>query len=251
MTAHSDTAAEQPLGQPRADGDSPQPPRARLRRGRLPARAEETHRCMVLACTVEDTPAVDLDSGALVRLRVDWGERLDPPYAPYDVVDVTWADDPERDDQAQPEAATVSGLPAPIGSCGGRRVRRVLHGLVTPLSSRQPYLLGFPGTSAPYWEFDGMRSSVAVVAPSRGPMLYLRRQDDTVWARFGWSRTDNWLPVEDRYAVRTLHQSGRTRLAGKELAAALGFRPYLLVVTISRPREGHCYKTLAGLLPRP
>jgi hypothetical protein len=249
MTAHSDTAAEDPLAQP-PEGVRrwPEPKPGGARQGRLPGRAEGTHRCMVLACTFEDTPAVDLDSGALVRLRVDWGDRRDPPFAPFDVVDVTWADDPERDDQAQPEAATVSGVPAPMGSCRGRRVRRVLRGLVTP---PQPHLLGFPGSSAPYWEFDGMRPSVAVVAPSRGPMLFLRRQDDTAWGRFGWGRSDNWLPLEDRRAVETLHQSRRPRLAGKELTAALGFRPYLLVVTVSRPHDGYCYKTLAGLLPRP
>jgi hypothetical protein len=96
-----------------------------------------------------------------------------------------------------------------------------------------------------------MRPSVAVVVPSRGPLLFRRREDDTVWARFGWPRSDNWLPVEDRRAIEALDRSRRDRLAGKDLATALGFRPQILVVALSRPRDGHCYKTVAAFLPRP
>ncbi|MHB8593004.1 MAG: hypothetical protein ACYDB3_01540, partial [Acidimicrobiales bacterium] len=87
--------------------------------------------------------------------------------------------------------------------------------------------------------------------PSRGPLLFRRRADDSVWARFGWPRSDNWLPVEDRRAIGALWASRRDRLAGKELAGALGYRPHFLVVVLSRPRNGHCYKTVVALLPRP
>jgi hypothetical protein len=203
---------------------------------------------VVLAPTVEDTTAVDLDTGAVVRLRIDWGPRSDPELAPFDVVDVVWADDPERDDLAQPEAVTVAGVPTARGALRGRRARRILRTVVGPTPQ---HLLGFPGSSAPYWEFHGMRPSVAVVVPSRGPVLFRRREDDTVWARFGWPRSDNWLPVEDRRAIEALDRSRRDRLSGKDLAAALGFRPQILVVALSRPRDGHCYKTVAAFLPRP
>jgi hypothetical protein len=187
---------------------------------------------MVLACTVEDTTAVDLENGAVVRLRID----------------VVWAADPEQDDLAQPEAVTVSGIPAALGPLRGRRARRVLHSVVV---RAEQHLLGFPGSSAPYWEFRGMRPSVAVVVPSRGPVLLRRREDDTVWARFGWPRSDNWLPLEDRRAIGALETARRERLSGKDLEGALGFRPRFLVVALSRPRDGHCYKIVAALLPRP
>ena len=203
---------------------------------------------MVLACTVEDTTAVDLGSGAVVRLRIGWDAPGGPGLEPFDVVDVEWADDPEQDDLAQPEAVTVRGIPAALGKVRGRRARRVLRSVVI---RAEPHLLGFPGTSAPYWEFRGMRPSVAVVVPSRGPVLFRRRQDDTVWARFGWPRSDNWLPVEDRRAIAALERARRDRLSGKDLDGALGFRPQFLVVALSRPREGHCYKIVASLLPRP
>jgi hypothetical protein len=203
---------------------------------------------MVLAPTTEDTTAVDLDTGAVVRLRIDWGPGREPALTPFEVVDVVWADDPERDDLAQPEAVTVAGVPTARGELRGRRARRVLRTVVGPTPH---HLLGFPGSSAPYWEFHGMRPSVAVVVPSRGPVLFRRREDDTVWARFGWPRNDNWLPVEDRRAAEALDRSRRDRLVGKDLAAALGFRPRIVVVALSRPRDGHCYKTVAAFLPRP
>jgi hypothetical protein len=202
----------------------------------------------VLACGQEDTTAVDLGNGALVRLRVEWEDGREPDLSPFDVVDAWWADDPERDDLAQPEAVTVAGMPARVGTLRGRRARRVLKHLVAP---PEQHLLGFPGSASPYWEFHGMRPSVALVVPSRGPLLFRRRADDSVWARFGWPRSDNWLPVEDRRAIAALWASRRDRLSGKDLANALGFRPHFLVVSLSRPREGHCYKTVAALLPRP
>ena len=204
---------------------------------------------MVLACTTDDAPAVDLDTGALVRLRIDRDAQGDPGLAPFDVVDAVWAADPERDDLAQPEAVTVAGVPSPIGTLRGRRARQILKHLVVPA---QPHLLGFPGSSAPYWEFGGMRPSLALVVPSRGPVLFRRSgEPETVWARFGWPRSDNWLPVEDMHAVTVLRARRRDRLSGKELASALGFRPHYLVVALSRPRDGYCYKTVAALLPRP
>jgi len=203
---------------------------------------------MVLACSAEDTTAVDLNSGAVVRLRIDWGEQRQPDLAPFDVVDVVWADDPERDDLAQPEAVTINDVPSVLGALRGRRARHVLRAVAIP---PQQHLLGFPGSSAPYWEFRGMRPSVAVVVPSRGPVVFRRRDDDTVWARFGWPRSDNWLPLEDGRAIAALERARRDRLSGRDLDTALGFRPHFLVVVLSRPRDGHCYKIVAALLPRP
>jgi hypothetical protein len=232
------------------------PAETRRRRGRseprharrkAAARGPETQRCLVLACGVEDTTAVDLRSGALVRLRIDWDSEAEPALAPFDVVEVTLAHDPQRDDLAQPEAVTVEGLPTTVGTMRGRRVRRVMRHLVAP---GEPHLLGFPGQSAPYWEFGGTRPSVALVVPRRGPLLFRRSADASVWVRFADARNDNWLPVDDRRALAALWAARRDRLSGKTLAAALGFRPHYLLVAVSRPRQGHCYKTVVAFLPR-
>ena len=242
MTTHTELGAS---GRSDDDGSSRRQGR---RKARLPAQVPGAHRCMVLACTPEDTTAVDLHSGAIVRLRVEWGDEREPDLSPLEIVDVVWADDPERDDLAQPEAVTVTGVPSVLGTVKGRRARRVLRDVALP---PQQNLLGFSGSSAPYWEFRGMRPSVAVVVPSRGPVIFRRREDDTVWARFGWPRSDNWLPLEDRRAIAALDDARRDRLSGKDLETALGFRPHFLVVALSRPRDGHCYKTVAALLPQP
>lgn len=236
---HADTAQQEPT---RA---LPQPRRRLRRLSRTPRGA---HRYMVLACSEQDIAGVDLGSGALARLRVDSSESSSPSCAPFDVVDATWAADPERDDLAQPEAVSIIGTPKTVGALRGRRARRVLRRLVAPA---EQHLLGFPGMSAPYWEFGGMRPSLALVIPGRGPILFRRSTDHSVWARFGWQRTDNWLPVEDRRAVASLWASRRDRLSGRELTRQLGFRPHFLVVTLSGPRNGHCYKIVAAILPRP
>jgi hypothetical protein len=57
--------------------------------------------------------------------------------------------------------------------------------------------------------------------------------------------------MEDRRAIAALDAARRDRLSGKDPEGALGFRPHYLVVVLSRPRDGHCYKTVAALLPRP
>lgn len=202
---------------------------------------------LVLSCTAEDTTAVDLSSGALVRLRVQWPEGHQPDLAPFDVVESRLADDPQRDDLAQPEALQAAGLPRQVGTLRGRRVRHMLERLSAPPDGP---LLGFPGPSAAYWEFRGTRPSAALIHPTRGPQLIRRHADGSTWARFGWDRDDVWLPVEDPLAIRALDAARRDRLAGKDLATALGFRPQYLLASLTRPRQGYCYKVVTSVLPR-
>jgi hypothetical protein len=203
-------------------------------------------RLLVLATTRDDTTCVDLASGTVLRLRVPWPEDHEPDLAAFDVVEATLADDPETDDLAQPEAATGAGLPRQVGTLRGRKVRRMLERLAAPPDGQ---LLGFAGPSAPYWEFRGARPSVALVVPARGPQLIRRQADGSTWVRFGWNRDDVWLPVEDPRASRALDAARRERLAGKDLANALGYRPHYLLAAVSRPHDGHCYKVCAAILP--
>jgi hypothetical protein len=216
-------------------------------RPRIEVAGGATLTMLVLSCHLEDTTGIDLASGTLVRARVAWPEDHGPDLAPFDVVAAILADDPERDDLAQPESVTVDGLPRHLGTLHGRRVRKLLHRLSAPV---EEHVLGFPGTSAPYWEFRGFRPSLALVEPTKGPVLFRRDGDRSVWIRFGWGRSDNWLPVEDPRADRALDIARRDRLQGKDLAAALGFKPHYLVASVSRPRAGHCYKTIRAVLPR-
>jgi hypothetical protein len=202
---------------------------------------------LVLACHAEDTVGLDMASGTMVRVRVPWPEDRPPDLGPFDVVELHLAEEPERDDLAQPEAMTADRLPRHLGDLRGRRVRRALRQLTAPT---EEHIFGFPGASAPYWEFRGFRPSLALVVPDKGPVLFRRLADRSVWVRFGWGRSDNWLPVEDSRSGHALDVARRERLAGKDLATALGFRPHYLLCALSAPRQGHCYKTVRAVLPR-
>lgn len=221
--------------------------RSARRKERVPTAGGSTLHLLVLSSTLEDTTVVDLATRTVMRVRVPWPEGHDPDISTFDVVEVTLADDPERDDLAQPEATTVADLPRHVGTLRGRHLRKLLRRLV---ASPDGPLLGFPGPSAPYWEFRGFRPSVALIEPTRRPQLIRRQADGTTWVRFGWDRDDVWLPVEDRNAARALDAARRERLSGKSLSTALGFEPQYLLVTVSPPRDGHCYKVCAAVLPR-
>lgn len=217
------------------------------RSGHLHVSGGEHLTMVVLAATHDDTIVVDLDSGALVRLRVPWPGDYEPDLEAFDIVEVDVAEDPERNDPAHPEAITVTDLPRKVGMFRGRPVRPLLAELAVPHDGS---LFGFRGSSAPYWELRGDYPSVALITPNRGPQLLRRRDDDSTWVRFGWGSEDVWMPMDGPVGRRVLDAARRERLAGKELATALGFRPWYLLTGLSKPRDGHCYKVVSALLPR-
>jgi len=202
---------------------------------------------LVLGSTNESTTVVDLKSQAIVRWRVPWPADYVTDLAVFDVVEGQLALDIERNDLAQPEAVTLEDLPRRLGTYRGRRVRGWLEQLASPADGP---LFGFRGPSAPYWEFRGERPSVALIAADRGPQLLRRHDDGSTWVRFGWFGDDVWLLCEDAHAIRTMEATSRTSLAGKDLASAPGFRPMYVLTTLSKPIDGHCYKSCTGLLPR-
>jgi hypothetical protein len=175
--------AESDRRQPRA---APTDPARLLRRSarrkeRVPTSGGSTLHLLVLSSTLEDTTVVDLATRTVMRVRVPWPQGHEPDIEAFDVVEVTLADDPERDDLAQPEATTVADLPRHVGTLRGRHVRKLLRRMV---ATPDGPLLGFPGASAPYWEFRGFRPSVALIEPTRSPQLIRRRADDSTWVRF-------------------------------------------------------------------
>lgn len=202
---------------------------------------------LVLGSTNETTTVMDLASHTIVRWRIPWPNGVETDLVTFDVVEGQLAGNIERTDLAQPEAVTIAELPRRLGSYRGRHIRHWLEELATPADGP---LFGFRGPSAPYWEFRGERPSVALIAADRGPQLLRRHDDGSTWVRFGWFGDDVWLVCEDSHAVRTMEATRRSSLAGKDLATSLGFRPAYVLTTLSRPVDGHCYKSCTGLLPR-
>ncbi|MEI7746869.1 MAG: hypothetical protein WCJ28_04955 [Actinomycetota bacterium] len=202
---------------------------------------------LVLASSIADTITLDLASGAVVRLRIPWAQGMSSPFRAFDVIEVEGELVDQPEDLAQPEAVQLVGLPRQIGTLHSRKIRSMLQRLQIPQSGP---LLGFRGLASPYWEFNATAPSVALVVPSRGPQLISREADGAPWVRFGWERDDVWLPLDDPASARALHAARREVLTGKDLATALGYRPHYLLVALSTPLEGHCYKVCRGLLPR-
>lgn len=162
--------------------------------------------------------AIDLSNGAL--RTVEWDDDVEPPRALAVVRGRVRAPD-EPPDPARPEAMALAGAPALAGRMPRRRAERWLRPLLHPDSE---HLLGFPGPATPYWTLNGERASVALVAPPTPPVVAGGH------CRFRWRNVVHALPVLPSALAR------RPR------------RPRRLVVALSPPRDGQCYKVVAGLL---
>jgi hypothetical protein len=198
---------------------------------------------MVLCDGPEGCAAVDVSSGALVRGR--YSAPAGSALAPFDLVRAVVAEDPDSPDPTQPEAVALSGPPERVGRLRRRQVRRLVAPLLLP-AGEQPF--GFPGSAAQYWTVPGDRPSLAVLAPQR-PALVRDRGEGDVVCRFGWAGVELELPVADQPVRRAA--GPRSVLTGADLEQLLGFAPTLLVLALSDPQDGRCYKVVVGFLPRP
>lgn len=197
---------------------------------------------MVLADGPEGCAAVDVRSGSLVRAT--YPGRPDRPLVPFDVVRAVLAEDPDGPDPTQPEGVALAATPELVGRMRGRRARKLLAPLALPPGA-DPF--GFPGSATPYWLVPGDRPSLALLRPQSGPVLTVA--GGVLMCRFGWRSVELELPVVDRMARRALGALGAARAGGQLLSNALGFSPSQLVLALTTPHEGRCYKVVAGLLP--
>ena len=177
---------------------------------------------MVLSVSTLGLAAVDLASGAVVRTGSDQLDGV--ALRPYDLVSAHLATGSEPLDPTQPEAVALAEAPRPLRRLTVRRAGRWLRPLHHPEWS---HLLGFAGPSIPFWELDGTRPSVAVV-PARGA-----------------ARIDDGGRLRCRFLWRTLvHDLPMAVSRGTSLPTN-GTR---VVVALTPPFEGHCYKVVTGLL---
>ena len=152
----------------------------------------------------------------------------------FDLIEARLSTDPERDDLAHPEAVSINGIPRSGRLCSkapGQAPPAGLWSLPTSATCS-----GSQARLPPTGSFVACGRLWLWSLPRSGPLLFRRQTDDTTWARFGWSRSDNWLPVEDDRAISCLWAAGRDKLTGKDLAAAIGFRPRYLLVALTPPR---------------
>lgn len=176
---------------------------------------------LVLSVSSLGLTAVDLASGAFVRTGADQLGELD--LRPYDVVAARLASGAEPLDPTQPEAVTLAEPPTPVRRLPARRADRWLRPLLHPERS---HLLGFAGPSIPFWELDGRRPSVALLAT---PAKVAFGDDGLLRCRFLWLSLVHELPVA---AAR---------------ASSLPGGGSRVVVALTPPAGGHCYKVVAGI----
>jgi len=141
---------------------------------------------LVLSVSSLGLAAVDLASGAVVRTGAEQLGDLD--LRPYDVVSARLSEEPEPMDPTQPEAVSLAEPPTPVRRLAPRRADRWLRPLLHPERS---HLLGFAGPSLPFWQLDGNRPSVALVAAPAA----VRLDDDGRWAEF-WAFADDQEVVD-------------------------------------------------------
>lgn len=201
----------------------------------------------ILASGRRGAIGVDLDSGAFVRAR--YTAPAEEAVRPFEVMSGTVADVQDEPDPTRPEALVLDAPLTRRGQLRGRSARRILRPLVQP---RAKHLLGFPGPAVPFWTLtEAVRPSVALVAPEKGPSVAVLPGSAVPHIRFRWSQVDYDLPLQDRRLEALLARTGMTRVAGGGLAQAVGGPPAYLLVTLTPPCEGHCYKVVAGVVPKP
>jgi hypothetical protein len=200
-------------------------------------------RLLVLSAEAGGCIAVDLASGAFVRARFapdSWS-----PLAPLDIAEAEIAPDPLVPDPSRPELVELTSSPHRVGCLSARRAERWLRPLRHP---RRWPLLGLFGPAVPYWTLAGEEPSVAVIDPDPG---FHAIDDGTfVRLRFSWDGTHHDLPLADRPLTAALHDLGRVRYERGDLQRLLGYRIGRVLVALTAPHDGYCYKVVAALLPR-
>lgn len=208
---------------------------------RRAARGGSQVELLVLAAGAGGCAAVDLATGALVRAH--YSGATPTPLAPYDVAVAELADD---DDLAfAPESVVVADAPSRVGRLTGRRAERYLRPLLHPAST---HLLGSVGPTVPFWTLRADHPSLGLVAPAG---ITVDRARSGVRCQFRWSRVSYDLPLHDARVAGAVGHPAATRLTGRTLARALGWAPDRLLVALTPPRKGHCYKVVAAVLPKP
>ncbi|MBV8162616.1 MAG: hypothetical protein JO265_16990 [Acidimicrobiia bacterium] len=196
---------------------------------------------LVLASEPSGSIGVDLASGAFVRARHPTaGGRILRPFsvasgelAPGDMCDAS-----------QPELAELSGPLRPTARLNPRKAERWLRPLLHP---PRPPLLGLNGNAIPYWTLEGDRPSVSLVEPEE---VGIAQAPGGYVCRFVWEHTFHELFLRDRRLLAALEAGRLSRCGGRQIRHLLGHGSDRLLVALTAPIQGYCYKAVVGVLPR-
>jgi len=204
--------------------------------------------CAVLAPGPEEWVAVDLATGAFVRVRPDDTVALAGGHQALDVVTLVLGEDADPLDPSRPEAVVPAGPPEQVGRLGRRKGRRLLKRLAAPERRGLP-VLGTRGPSIAFADLDGMAPSVMVVGVTARTIELRSRADGEAVFAISWAGVDWTIPVADPGA-RAAALGAPGPLRGAALSAALGFKPGFLLAGLGRVRDGHAPKLVLAVLPK-
>jgi hypothetical protein len=196
---------------------------------------------LVLATGAGGSIGVDVASGAFVRAHhpVPAGRALRPFTVARGQLAAA-----EMDDAAQPERAELTGPLRPTGRIHPRRADRWLRPLLHP---PRPPLLGLTGNAIPFWTLQGDRPSVTLIEPEE---VGIARGSGGYVCRFVWMGVFHELFLHDGRLVAALGRRQVQRCGGRQLHALLGHAPERLLVALTAPMQGYCYKAVMAVLPR-
>jgi hypothetical protein len=193
-------------------------------------------RLLLLAPGDGEAAGIDLDTGGLVWAVWDPEASNVVPIRlrPLDVVTARTVANPNPPDPARPETVELNDPPVAIGRLRGRRALRLLTPLQHPENNE---LLGFAGEAVPYWTLAGDHPSMTIVNPHGD--IVLSPTAEGLMVRFRFRGHVNELPCTDPAAIEAINKRGGHPLRARRR----------LLVTLSAPYLGHCYKTIPALLP--
>ena len=193
-------------------------------------------RLLLLAPGECEAACVDLDTGGLVWAVWDPEASNVVPIRlrALDVVTARTVANPAPPDPSRPETIELVDPPVAIGRLRGRRAQKLLTPLHHPEKNE---LLGFAGEAVPYWTLAGDHPSMTIVKP-HGDVV-LGPGTEGLMVRFRFRGHVNELPCTDPVAHEAVEKRGGHLLRAKRR----------LLVTLSPPYLGHCYKTVPALLP--
>jgi hypothetical protein len=196
---------------------------------------------LVLASEPNGSIGVDLASGAFVRARhpVVAGRTL----RPFSIAGGELAMS-DMFDAAQPELTELTGPLRPSARLHPRKAERWLRPLLHP---PRPPLLGLTGNTIPYWTLEGDRPSVSLVEPDE---IGIARAPGGYVCRFVWQHTFHELFLRDRRLLAALESRQVQRCGERQVGQFLGHAPDRLLVALTAPIQGYCYKAVMAVLPR-
>jgi hypothetical protein len=193
-------------------------------------------RLMLLAPDYGEAASVDLDNGGLVWATWDPESSNVVPIRlrPLDVVTARTVANPAPPDPSRPETIELAEPPVALGRLRGRRAQKLLTPLHHPEKNE---LLGFAGEAVPYWTLEGNRPSMTIVNPNGD--IVLSPTAEGLMVKFRFRGHVNELPCTDPVAIEAVNKRNGHPLRARRR----------LLVALSAPFFGHCYKTVPALLP--